>query len=119
MQNAISNIEKSKETSKEYFDNRKRIRKEKLTLGDKVLLQNTSRFKGVQEKLNNRWRGPYVIFKVNDNGSFRLRELNGVELANPDPENRLKKFGRGKLWKSMRIATMFEVTETNIIVKRC
>ena len=43
-------------------------------------------------KFSQRWFGPYVVKKVEDNATYRLAELDGTPLALPIAEKRVKIF---------------------------
>lgn len=92
LKNASSNLKKSRIAGKEYFDSTKMLRKEKLKVGDLVLLHDTKLDTLWSHKLNMKWSGPYKIVQVNQNGTYRLTELDNTPLASPQPGNRLKIF---------------------------
>ena len=45
-------------------------------------------------KFSQRWFGPYVVKKVEDNATYRLAELDGAPLAIPIVGKRIKVFKR-------------------------
>ena len=45
-------------------------------------------------KFSQRWFGPYVVKKVEDNATYRLAELDGTPLALPIARKRVKIFKR-------------------------
>lgn len=86
----------SREENKEYYDKHMRHRPANgaLNTDDMVLVYDSANDKSWSTtiKLNNRWLGPYKIFKIEDNGSFRLKELDGTKLYGTVSGDRLKKF---------------------------
>jgi len=92
---AAQELEYSRKGNKAYFDEHKRLRNSPLNVGDLVLLHRTMTSKAIERtvfKLSDKWRGPYRIAEVGKSGYYRLRELDGVELAESVAGNRLKKF---------------------------
>jgi len=88
---AKENIEESQEKQKEYHDKKNKINKE-FEIGDKVLLYEAWREKQWSGKLQEKWKGPYVIHEKLFNGSYKLREMNGKVLKTPRNGKWLKKY---------------------------
>ncbi|GBC54380.2 uncharacterized protein LOC115178352 [Rhizophagus irregularis DAOM 181602=DAOM 197198] len=72
-------------------DKKHRI-KEEFGVEDKVLLYEAWREKQWSGKLQEKWKGPYVIHEKLLNGSYQLRELNGQILKIPQNGKWLKKY---------------------------
>ena len=91
---AAGELERSRKGNKQYFDATKRLRtaSETLSVGDLVLLHNSSIVKSHNIKLLDCWLGPYRIREVSDAGFYRLEELDGVHLTESFAGNRLKRF---------------------------
>lgn len=77
---------------KTWFDKHKHIRKDKLKVGDMVLLYDGTMDKALGKKLQFPWLGPYVIREVLSTGAYKLRELDGSVLQNSYSAARLKPF---------------------------
>jgi hypothetical protein len=72
--------------NKERFDRTHRLRPKKMEEGDWVLVYDSSlenQHKATW-KFARRWFGPYVVTSVNDNGTYRLVELDGTRIAVPE-----------------------------------
>jgi hypothetical protein len=79
---ANNNIKKAQEHQKEYHD-KKYKRKQDFKIGDKVLYYNAAKEKQWSGKLDPKWKGPYYIHEVMLNGSYKLKELNGLIVKTP------------------------------------
>jgi hypothetical protein len=89
---AAEELKRARMGDKRYFDTHKRLRKERLKIGDLVLLHNTSIQKSHNVKLEDQWFGLYHIREARSSGFYRLDELDGTELRESFAANRLKKF---------------------------
>ncbi|RKP33116.1 hypothetical protein BJ085DRAFT_12798, partial [Dimargaris cristalligena] len=69
-----------------------RIRQKPLAIHDIVLEYDSSLDKQWSRKFDNRWRGPYKILDINENGSYTLAELDGTPRYPRVNGDRLKKF---------------------------
>ena len=85
------NLMKEQVKQKEYHDKKYKI-KEEFEIGDKVLLYEAWREKQWSGKLQEKWKGLYVIHEKLLNGSYRLKELNGQILKIPQNGKWLKKY---------------------------
>lgn len=85
------NLTKAQVKQKGYHDEKYKI-KEEFEIGEKVLLYEAWREKQWSEKLQEKWKGPYVIHEKLLNGSYRLKELNGQVLKTPQNGKWLKKY---------------------------
>ncbi|KAJ9246723.1 hypothetical protein DTO195F2_9270 [Paecilomyces variotii] len=83
-------VQRRREAGKEVFDNKKRLREERLTEGQLVLLHDTKLETSYSAKLAYRWLGPYRIKEVLRKGSYKLEELDGTPFRDPIHGNRLK-----------------------------
>ena len=81
-QEAKSNVEKAQLKQKEYHDNKFK-RKSRFDIGDKVLLYDAAKEKQWSGKLEDKWKGPYYIHKEVVNGSYQLKEINGMIMKKP------------------------------------
>ena len=59
-----------------------------------VLLYDSSRIKPYpnERKFEERWSGPFLIAEAYDNGSYKLKELDGTVINDIVSGGRLKKF---------------------------
>ncbi|GET59960.1 DDE-type integrase/transposase/recombinase [Rhizophagus irregularis DAOM 181602=DAOM 197198] len=69
-----------------------KITKPKFEIGEKVLLYEAWREKQWSGKLQNKWKGPYLIHEEFGNGAYKLKELDGRILKTPQNGEWLKKF---------------------------
>ena len=88
---AIENIEKSQSNQKKYHD-RKIKRKSNLNIGDKVLLYDTAKAKQWSSKLEEKWKGPYLIHNKLLNGSYKLKDFKGNIFKTPVNGEILKRY---------------------------
>ena len=56
------------------------IKQKKFHTGDQALLFN-SRFKNFKGKLTTRWMGPYEVVTTFDNGSIKIKTIDGSEIS--------------------------------------
>ena len=59
-------------------------------IGDKVLYYEAAKEKQWSGKLRPKWKGPYYIYQVLSNGSYKLRTLDGKILVIPVNRSLLK-----------------------------
>ncbi|GBC13839.2 KRAB-A domain-containing protein 2-like [Rhizophagus irregularis DAOM 181602=DAOM 197198] len=85
------NVEEAQEKQKQQHDKRG-IRKPKFEIGEKVLLYEAWREKQWSGKLQNKWKGPYLIHEEFGNGAYKLKELDRRILKTPQNGEWLKKF---------------------------
>jgi hypothetical protein len=80
--------------NKERFDRTHRLRPKKIEEGDWVLVYDSSldNQHKVAPKFARRWFGPYVVTRVDDNGTYHLAELDGTRIAIPVAGKRVKAF---------------------------
>jgi hypothetical protein len=119
---AAIELERSWKGNKAYFDQNKNIRTQPLQIDDLVLLHNTKRatVRMTDFKFDDKWQGPYRIREVGETGYYRLAELDGVELKQSFPGNRLKKFfSRGELdidlsqhYETIRVRDTLDLSES-------
>jgi hypothetical protein len=84
-------VKEAQEKQKQQHD-RRGIRKPKFEIGEKVLLYEAWREKQWSGKLQNKWKGPYLIHEEFGNGAYKLKELDGRILKTPQNGEWLKKF---------------------------
>ena len=91
---AAALLHKEREKVKEKHDAGIRVRTVPLEVDQIVLLYDSSRIKPYpnERKFENRWNGPYRVAKVFENGSYKLKELDGTEIDNAVSGSRLKRF---------------------------
>ena len=89
-------------SNKERFDKTHRLRVKKIREGDWVLVFDSTleHQHSTVRKFAKRWFGPYVVVKVHPNGTYSLRELNGVPLRVPVAGKRIKTFRRSRKFHS-------------------
>lgn len=79
---AKENIKGSQEKQKEYYDKHGK-RKQEFNVGDKVLLYDAAKEKQWSGKLNDKWKGPYYIYRKIIYGSYQIKEIDGRVLKTP------------------------------------
>jgi hypothetical protein len=84
-------IEKAQNKQKEYHNRKIKI-KEKYEIGDKVLYYKAAKEKQWSGKLEEKWKGPYLIHEIHLNGSYKIKELDGKILKVPVNGELLKKY---------------------------
>lgn len=72
---ALKQIEKAQEQQAKSYN--QKTQKQCFEIGQKVLLWNTVRPKGVKAKLVPRWLGPYVVVSQETNLNYKIRPLDG------------------------------------------
>ena len=81
-QEAVEQIEFAQQKQKEMYD--KQIKKEQhFNIGQKVLYYNAPQDGRHTGKLLPKWKGPYFIHDVGQNGSYRIRTIDGKLLKSP------------------------------------
>jgi hypothetical protein len=80
--------------SKEYFDKSHRLRPQKIEEGNWVLVYDSSldHQHSSLRKFARRWVRPYIVWKVFENGTYRLQELDGTVILNLFAGKRVKIF---------------------------
>jgi hypothetical protein len=94
VEQAAEKLRTARIRSKDRFDRTHRLRLKKIEEGDWVLVYDSSldnQHKAAR-KLARRWFGPYVVTRVDDNGTYHLAELDGTRIAIPVAGKRVKKF---------------------------
>ena len=61
-----------------------RLVKSDLNIGDKVLLYDATKVKQWSGKLEEKWKGPYLIHDKLLNGSYKLKDFKGNIFKNPN-----------------------------------
>ena len=91
---AAERLRYARERNKAHFDKTHRLRPKKVEEGDWVLVYDSSldHQHSSLRKFARRWFGPYVVWKTYDNGTYRLKELDGTMLQNPVAGKRVKIF---------------------------
>ena len=94
MSAATEILQNTRERNKVVFDKTHRLRPRKVEEGDWVLLYDSSldHQHSSLHKFSKRWFGPYVMWKTYDNGTYRLKELDGTMLKNLVAGKRVKIF---------------------------
>jgi hypothetical protein len=99
LQQTAESQRRSREANRKYFDKNRRQRPESghhiIGLGDWVLLHDTKLELSHSHKLSERWTWPYKVIDVGnkeDRGTYRLAELDGMELEGFYAGDRVKKF---------------------------
>ena len=93
---AKARLKNARLKNKKDFDRRHRLHPRKIIEGDCVLVYDSSleNQHSTARKFSQRWFGPYVVKKVEDNATYRLAELDGTPLALPIAKKRVKIFKR-------------------------
>ncbi|KAH7422025.1 hypothetical protein KP509_13G086900 [Ceratopteris richardii] len=94
LDDAVEKLRESRMKNKHYFDKTHRLRPKPIEVGDWVLIYDStfdSQY-DARKKLTQRWFGPYIVSKVNNNGMYALCELNGVALKTLITGKRIKLF---------------------------
>ncbi|GBG78457.1 hypothetical protein CBR_g26487 [Chara braunii] len=81
-----------RDKGKERWDKNVRIRKERVSVGDMVLLYDAALERTWTGKLANRWMGPYRVVEALDWGAYMIVELDGSKWKDPVAGTRLKLF---------------------------
>lgn len=91
---AAERLQYARERNKAHYDKTHRLRPRKIEEGDWVLVYDSSldHQHSSLRKFARRWFGPYVVWKTYDNGTYRLKELDGTMLQNPVAGKRVKIF---------------------------
>ena len=89
-QHVIGTIEKEQARQKRRYD-RQGI-SEKLSIGDKVLVERTWLKNNFSSKLEDKWTGPYYVHNVLENNVYKLKILEGRLVKNVVHRNRLKMY---------------------------
>ena len=93
---AKARLKNARLKNKKDFDKRHRLRPRKIVEGDWVLVYDSSldNQHSTARKFSQRWFGPYVVKKVEENATYHLVELDGTPLALPIAGKRIKIFKR-------------------------
>lgn len=84
------------------------------TVGQRVLLHDPVNKKGVCKKLKKRWIGPYVISKIGDNYTYKIKRCSdGHELRTYVHSNRLRPYHEPKSAETTQIQTTNQPTAVN------
>jgi hypothetical protein len=94
LKESIARTVRLRHENKDYFDESRVIRSEKLKIGDLVLLRDSyhENNRSVLTKFLPKWQGPFRIRAANEKGWYNLEELDGTPFRSHTPGNRLKKF---------------------------
>lgn len=85
------NIKEAQDKQKLYHD-KKTKEKQVFEIGEKVLVYQAWRDKQWTGKLQEKFKGPYLIHEKLSNGVYKLKELNGKILKTPQNGKWIKKF---------------------------
>ena len=97
LEESLARKKRIREEGKEAFDRSHNVRHAPLQTGDVVLRYDkvvADVDKSLRTKLNYKWLGPYRIHSVNQVGSFKLEEMDGVVLKKSFTGSQLKPFIR-------------------------
>ena len=91
---AVERLKKARLKSKEQFDKRHRLRPREIKEGDWVLVfdSNLENQYTAMRKMVKRWFGPYIVLRVFDNATYKLKELDGAKIRIPIARKRIKIF---------------------------
>jgi Integrase zinc binding domain/RNase H-like domain found in reverse transcriptase/Reverse transcriptase (RNA-dependent DNA polymerase) len=110
---ALEKMKAARLGNKERFDRTHRLRRKKIREGDWVLVFDSTleHQHSTVRKFAKRWIGPYVVTKVHLNGTYVLRELDGVSLRVPVAGKRIKVFRRSGKFHLEDIEEIFHPQE--------
>ncbi|KAH7294491.1 hypothetical protein KP509_27G003100 [Ceratopteris richardii] len=109
--------QESRMKNKHYFYKTHRLRPKPIEVGDWVLIYDStfdSQY-DAHKKLTQQWFGPYIVSKVNNNGTYALCELNGVALKTLIAGKRIKLFKKRDNNESIHIWRFILVTRLSYI----
>ena len=91
---AVTNLKKSRLANKAWFDKKKRLRPETALIdtGNLVLLHDTKLDNQHTAKLADKWGGPYLVHRIRDGGAYVLKEVDETLLEGAYAGNRLKRY---------------------------
>jgi hypothetical protein len=91
-------VQESQIKQKEYHD--QKIKKEiNFEIGDKVLYYNAAKEKQWTGKLDSKWKGPFYIHQIKQNGAYQLRTIEGKVLRVPVNGSLLKRYKDRQNWE--------------------
>ena len=93
---AKDNLRHARDAQKEQYD--KRAKEAIYFPGDKVLLDVRKRIQGTSKKLNPRYKGPYNVVKMNENGTVLIIASTGKQTQLVHV-NRIKPLYESMIWK--------------------
>ncbi|MBW0570142.1 hypothetical protein O181_109857 [Austropuccinia psidii MF-1] len=86
-------LKTSRDDSIKYWDRRMAHQlRSPLNPGDLVLVYNKSIETSLGLLLKNKWNGPYRVIRQINNGTYKLEELDGTELARRFEASQVKRF---------------------------
>lgn len=93
---ALERIREARQKNKEIFDRKHKLNPCKIETRDWVLISdnNLDEQHSIDKKVARRWKGPYVVLKLNPNVTYKVRELDGIELKTLIARRRIKFFRR-------------------------
>ncbi|GBG79730.1 hypothetical protein CBR_g29994 [Chara braunii] len=89
---AADRLAVERDKGKERWDKNVRIKKERVSVGDMVLLYDAALERTWTGKLANKWMGPYRVVEALDWGAYMIAELDGSKWKDPVAGARLKLF---------------------------
>ena len=97
-------VQESQVKQKEYHD--QKIKKEiNFEIGDKVLYYDAAKEKQWTGKLDSKWKGPFYIHQVKQNGAYQLRTIEGKVLRVPVNGSLLKRYQDRQNWEPIVTVT--------------
>ena len=82
---------------KKYYDSKVRNNQD-FKIGDKVLKYEASRENSKSGKLDDKWKGPYIIHNVYDNNVYKIKTIDGKIIKTPVNGTLLKLYYDRKDW---------------------
>ncbi|GES76605.1 putative integrase core domain protein [Rhizophagus clarus] len=90
-------VRESQVKQKDYHD--QKIKKElNFEIGDKVLYYDAAKEKQWTGKLDPKWKGPFYIHEIRQNGAYKLRSMEGKVLRTPVNGSLLKLYNDRQNW---------------------
>jgi hypothetical protein len=105
----IENIAESQERQKKNQNKNSIVEKSMLPIGSRVFVK----VMGIQNKLQDRYKGPFMIFEHTKNGNYKLKNVLGESLEGSFTRERLKPVGDNKAHDFHRIDRILEDRVTN------
>ena len=92
MDHAADQVNQQRLINMDRWNAKHHTERQNLKVGDMVLLWDYTLEKQWSRKFDDRWLGPYVIWKTGDGNTAWLAELDGAKFAEPVTMARLKPF---------------------------
>jgi hypothetical protein len=99
-ENAKIKVQQNQIKQKDYHD--RRLKQEiNFEIGDQVLYYDAAKEKQWTGKLDLKWKGPFYIHQIKQNGAYQLRTIEGKVLRTPVNGSLLKLYKDRQRWEPM------------------